>query len=131
MARSFNVPVQSRAANTYGPFTIDGRQVGDNGAVIQISRGNDGVWPLTATDAVLTAMIELLYGAEWFQVANATFFGGTQQIKGGATKLLDQIRIEWPKINQNGVLVPDPPDQVRATFITSTTLPVGAAVQWL
>lgn len=132
MARTFNVPLQLRAAGTYGPFTIDGRVLGDVGAIVTIQRDVAGVWPGLATDVVLVLSFEFLYGGQWLPAGGSQYYGGVQPARfGGGNRLTESCRIEWPKVNQGGVLVPDPPDAVRATVVLAQALNIAASVAWL
>lgn len=132
MARQFNIPATMRAAGTYGPFTVDGRQVADRGVRIEIQRGNNGVWPLTPADPILTVLVEYQYGGVWSPAARVTFTGGTQTDRwSGGTKLSDWMTVEWPMVNVGGVLTPQKPDAARATFTVHVAARIGGSVQWL
>jgi len=134
VARNVNVPVQSRPANTYGPFTVDGRQLGDVGAVITIARSTDGVWPGTTEDPAMDVLWEFDYGQGFVSAGSTRYFGGTRQMPvhlGGGVRLSEFCRILWAKELVDGQLVPVPPDAARVTFVLHQTLNVGASLQWL
>jgi hypothetical protein len=132
MARTFNVPLQVRPAAIYGPFAIDGRQVGDNGARIEFARSTDGVWPGTSTDIVLKLTWDFDYGAG-FQFAGGThYFGGVQPARfGGGNRLIESCNIFWPKELVDGVLTPIPPNAARVTLELLAALNIGASLIWL
>jgi hypothetical protein len=130
MARQFSTPFQTYSAGTYGPYTVDGGQIGDRGAVLNFQRGASGTWPLTSSDVVLSVLVEGDHGG-WHPLASATFVGGTMIEKGGATRTHDHLAVLWPQEIFGGVLVPVRPDRVRATLVLSVDLPTAASVEWL
>jgi hypothetical protein len=131
MARNASIPFATYPAATYGPHVIDGGQLGDAGARIQIQRGASGAWPLTPSETVCAVLIEFLYGSSWSPGAAVTFTGGQQQDKFGATKTHDYLSVYWPKELVNGVMTPVRPDSVRATVTLTVDTPLSASVAWL
>jgi hypothetical protein len=131
MARTFALNLRAFDAGTYGPFTIDGRQLGDNGARIEIERDSTGVWPLTNADPVLSVLFEGLYGAEWRPLASCTFVGGTViDPRTSTTRLADYVNILWPQTVVDGVPVPVPPDAVRVSAEVFAPLKLSASLAW-
>lgn len=132
MARTFLIPVQNRTAGVYGPFPVDGRRLGDLGVRINVTRGANGVWPLSPADPILTVLLEYQYGTAWSAAAQVTFNGGTQIDRWtGTTKLVDSMTVEWPHENVGGVLTLMKPDAARATFIVHASADIGGSVQWM
>jgi hypothetical protein len=131
MARNVSIPFATYPAGTYGPHVIDGGQLGDAGARIQIQRGTSGTWPLTPSDPVCSVLIEFLYGSSWSPGALATFTGGQQQDKSGVTKTSDYLSVYWPKELVGGVMTPLRPDSVRVTVTLVVDTPLSASVTWL
>lgn len=131
MARTLTRNSQVYPAGTYGPFSIDGRRLGDRGARIEFTRDTDGTWPLTSADPVLEVSIEGLYDGQWLFLASATFFGGQQPARFGGVRLAEYMTVEWPQERVNGVLTPQPPDEVRITAVVAAVLRTGLSVQWL
>jgi hypothetical protein len=132
VARTFNAPLQSRTAGTYGPFTIDGRQLGDNGARIELIRATDGIWPGASTTLAARVLWEFDYGSGFQPAGSADYFGGTQVDRWTqGVRLADYCNIYWPKELVGGVLTPVPPNAARVSIILFDTLNIGASTQWL
>jgi hypothetical protein len=130
MARQLSTPFQTYPAGTYGPYTVDGGQIGDRGAVLNFQRGTSGTWPLTSSDVVLSVFVDGDYSG-WRPLASATFVGGVAFEKSGATRTHDRLVVLWPQEIVGGMLVPVRPDRVRATLVLSVDLPTAASIEWL
>jgi hypothetical protein len=76
-------------------------------------------------------LIEFLYGSSWVPGAEATFTGGQQQDKSGATKTNDYLSVYWPKVLGGDVMIPLRPDSVRVTVTLAVDTPLSASVEWL
>jgi len=131
MARTLSTPFTAYAAGNYGPYQIDGKQVGDRGARLTFRRGDDGTWPLTQEDQILGVVIEGEYGGAWQPLASSTFFGGVRTMKDSTVRVLEYVNVEWPQELIGGVMTPMVPDRVRATIAMFVDATTQATVEWL